>query len=295
MSRLNRYQIMDLYRQEIVDKLKSLNKSVLTTADIHSILSTNQHDWKLPASTTSEELLEFLVRRRKVLRQVAITVSGRAVIRYLFTDGKLDPMEFALSIFPKLYLSHYSAVAYHDLTNEIIKSIYVNKEQSEKSKVGVSQMMLQSNIDYAFSKSMRQTSNYFDFEGRRIYMLNSRFTEQLGVMEKNAIRVTDLERTLIDISVRPEYAGGVYEVLNVFRMARGRVSANKLRMYLQKLNYIYPYHQVIGFYLERAGFNETALKIMETIPIQYDFYLTYNISDKAFSERWRLHYPRNLS
>ena len=52
----------------------------------------------------------------------------------------------------------------------------------------------------------------------------------------NGVRVTDLERTLIDIAVRPEYAGGVYEVLNVYRLAKGKVSANNEKLTSGQLN-----------------------------------------------------------
>lgn len=142
---------------------------------------------------------------------------------------------------------------------------------------------------------MRQTNNFFDFESRRIYVLNGRYTNQLGIIEKNGLRVTDLERTLIDIAVRPDYSGGVNEVLNIYRSAKGLISVNKMRMYIQKLKYIYPYHQAIGFYLELAGYNDTALKLMSNIPVEHDFYLTYNIIEKAYSNRWKLYYPRNLS
>lgn len=293
MARPNRYQIMDLYKQDIVSALKQQNKKVLSNTDISSTLLLYEDTWKLPKSTKTEELLEFLVNRKKVMREVEVTVSGRDLIRYVFTDTKVTPIEFALSLYQNVYLSHYSAVSFHDLTNEIVKSVYVNKEQSEKSSYPTKEL-LQQNIDEAFSKPMRQTNSFFDFDGHRVYVLNGRFTDQLGVEVTSGNRVTNLERTLIDITVRPEYSGGVYEVLSVYERAKGQVSANKMRMYLQKLKYIYPYHQAVGFYLERAGYNETALKIMESIPIKHDFYLTYSIPEKAYSKRWRVYYPKFL-
>lgn len=41
----------------------------------------------------------------------------------------------------------------------------------------------------------------------------------VGVKTIKKIRVTDLERTLIDIAVRPAYSGGVFEVLEAFKNA----------------------------------------------------------------------------
>lgn len=61
--------------------------------------------------------------------------------------------------------------------------------------------------------------------------------------------MTKLERTLIDIAVRPNYAGGVHHVLEAYAAAKSRVSVNVLLATLQKMEYVYPYHQVIGFYI----------------------------------------------
>ncbi|MBD2864643.1 type IV toxin-antitoxin system AbiEi family antitoxin domain-containing protein [Paenibacillus oceani] len=292
MGRLNRYQIMELYQEDIVAALNEPGKKVLNFAEINGVLMTYEKEWRLPKTTTPSEFLEFLVNQKKILKEVYIADN----YRYVFRNQKVTPTELALSLYPKVYLSHYSAVYFHDLTNENVKSIYINKEQSDKGRrTSLSTGLIQENIDNAFSKPMRKTNNFFDYEGQRIYVINGGYTDNLGVKKINGLAVTDLERTLIDIAVRPDYSGGVYEVLSIYERAKGKISANKLRMYLKNLKYVYPYHQAIGFYMECAGFSETALKIMESFPMFNDFYLTYNIPDREYSKRWRLYYPKNFS
>ena len=59
-------------------------------------------------------------------------------------------------------------------------------------------------------------------------------------------------------------------------MAIERISINKLSAMLKKLNFTYPYHQAIGFYLEKAGvYSESQIKIIEKFQRKYDFYLTH--------------------
>jgi predicted transcriptional regulator of viral defense system len=140
-------------------------------------------------------------------------------------------------------------------------------------------------------------------EDVRICMLNGMHTGQLGVISMESdydgsgparVRVTNLERTLIDIAVRPFYAGGVTEVLTAFERAQGKASANRLVALLRRLNYVYPYHQAIGFYMERAGYSDTALGLLRELPRNFDFYLTNQMRETDYVSQWRLHVPKGL-
>ena len=106
--------------------------------------------------------------------------------------------------------------------------------------------------------------------------------------------MTSLERTLIDITARPEYGGGVLEILNAYKEARGKVSVSRLLATLKKFEYAYPYHQAIGFLMEKAGYEESLLKRLEKLEQHHDFYLDYQIKERAYSNRWRLYYPKYL-
>ena len=74
---------------------------------------------------------------------------------------------------------------------------------------------------------------------------------------------TDLERTLIDIVVRPAYAGGLLNVMEVYKKVAHTVDIAHLTDLLRTLNYLYPYAQSIGFLLERAGRSANELKKLE--------------------------------
>lgn len=84
--------------------------------------------------------------------------------------------------------------------------------------------------------------------------------EQSHAPSGHAVEVTSLERTRVDITVRLEYSGGVPAVLQAFRLARGRISVRKLLTILRKLDYTYPYHQPVGFHLQRTGYTEADQK-----------------------------------
>lgn len=106
--------------------------------------------------------------------------------------------------------------------------------------------------------------------------------------------VTSLERTLIDITVRPGYAGGAPLVLRAFRLAKNRASISKLIVLLRKLDYTYPYHQSIGFYLKQAGYTEADQLLARTEGIKFAFYLCHGLKDPAFDPDWKVFFPRLL-
>lgn len=108
------------------------------------------------------------------------------------------------------------------------------------------------------------------------------------------MRVTDREQTLIDATVRPAYSGGIAVVAKAFELAKESVSVNKLAAYLRKLRYVYPYHQAVGFYMERAGYEEPLLKLVEQFPIEYDFYLQHAMKSPVLNKRWRLYVPKGF-
>ncbi len=94
--------------------------------------------------------------------------------------------------------------------------------------------------------------------GHRICLLSGKNTNQLAVKETRLpdgviVTVTDLERTLVDIVVRPAYSGGIAKVLEAYRAASKRVSVTRLATLLTRLDHAYPYRQAVGFCLEASG------------------------------------------
>src|SRR5262249_7990404 len=135
-------------------------------------------------------------------------------------------------------------------------------------------------------------------ERYKVYLLNGKSVGKVGVITMNfagvSLPVTNIERTLIDVTVRPEYAGGVDTVFAAYQAAKGRFSVNRLVSYLKQMKYVYPYHQAIGFYLEQAAYPASALALLRRLPIAHKFYLAYQMPKTRFSEHWSLFYPEGI-
>lgn len=286
---------LQVARRDIEALFYNSEKKIYTFRELGAIFDENRDFWRLKQTETLRGFIDFLIKESK-LKKVELKFPNRKEVRY--TWGALSIFTVLMSLNEKSYFSHYTAMSLNDLTEQIPKSIYLNTEQSPKPDNPAGQME-QKNIDMAFSRKPRITKNIAVIAEQRIYHLSGKHTGNLGVIERTmdntgVVRVTNIERTLIDCTVRPVYSGGVFEVLKAYREARDTLSVNKLLSYLKKLNYTYPYHQTIGFFLERSGYSKKQLTLIKEFPIEFDFYLDYSIENPEYDSNWRIFYPKGM-
>jgi predicted transcriptional regulator of viral defense system len=184
----------------------------------------------------------------------------------------------------------------HGLMKLPLKTIYLNAEQSAKSQDASS--LNQRGIDLAFSGRQRRSKLIYRHADISVVMIAGKNSDRLGVEEvvlpgAGPLQVTNLERTLIDIVVRPAYAGGISNVVKAYSAAKDRMSVDHLISTLETLDYVYPYHQAIGFLMQKVGHPEGTLSKLRSIGLNYDFYLTHEMKETAYSKEWRLHYPKS--
>ena len=274
-----------------------LTQKVFRRSELSTILAAQRYSWKLPMAMGVGDFINFLGVESR-LRGVELKFPSRPEVRYLWGDVPIYSL--LMSIKPGGYLSHYSAMFFHDLTDQVPRTIHLNYEQPPPARRDT--RLDQAAIDRAFAAKARESQNIAIYEDYRICLISSMGKGGAGIVEMEgnegeAVRVTNLQRTLIDIAVRPNYSGGIHEVLEAYRRAQERLSLNRLAATLQQMNYLYPYHQVIGFYLDRAGgFDESTIRRYLGLPIQYDFYLVHDMKEleREYSEKWRLFYPKGF-
>lgn len=283
-------------KPDIVKSFENLSTKIFRRNDLNKILEENRDFWRLSLSMTLEEFIKFLTEETS-LQKVEINFP-RKMIRY--TWGQQSLYSVLLTLNPGCYFSHYSAVYFHNLTEQLPKTIYLNVELGKLPRPSAE--LTQEGIDRAFKAPQRKTKNIARFQNYTIYSLFSKNLELFGVVDFKGpdgenLRVTDVERTLIDIVVRPSYAGGVNEIIKAYQKAKedDKISANRLIAMLKKFDYIYPYHQAIGFYLERSGvYEDVFIDALKKIEMKFDFYLTHQMKEMDYSKTWRLYYPKGF-
>ena len=135
-------------------------------------------------------------------------------------ESVASPFEIASAITPNSYISHHSAFEFYGLANQVFSDVFV---------------------------STKQTFREFDFDGRRYHCVET--PREFGITTQKLIKVTDLERTVLDSIKDFDKIGGLEELLRCLEMITV-IDENKLAEYLgnygnqflaQKTGYILSY------------------------------------------------------
>jgi hypothetical protein len=280
---------------EIQSFFESSDLKVYKQIDLSRILKKHHVEWHIFLDVPIKTFINYICENTHMNKIELLFGKSRKETRYLWGDASV--YELALSLKNNSYLTHHTAAHLHGLTESTPKTICVNVEQSKKPSQN---FLSQEAIDSAFRKPVRISKNVAQYKDMTIRLLNGMYTGKMGVIKITGdtgekLQLTNIERTLIDIVVRPVYSGGVSEVLNIYRIAHKKISVNRLFDIFKKMNYVYPYHQVIGFYLEQAGvYEKKDVNLFSGIDMPFNFYLTHKMGETSYSTKWHLYYPKEL-
>jgi hypothetical protein len=269
---------------------------VFRERELAQILQQQRVSWHLKAGTRVLDFIDLLLGATP-LRAVALQPTAQA--RPLYCWGKVTVFEMAQHLRPRAYLSHHSALFLHGLVDLPLQRLYVNQEQSAKPPVKLP-ILTQTELDEAFARPVRLAQIQLSYGDYVIVQLQGKWTNRLGVIERKhraagLVALTSLERTLLDVTVRPEYAGGVSQVAQAYQRAADRVSISRLLTLLAKLSYRYPYHQAVGFYMARAGnYPPDQLELVRELGTELNFYLAHELRAPAYNTQWRVFYPADI-
>lgn len=280
--------------KRIQSYLASVRGGAFTESELAGALLAHREEWDAGTRTSGTALIEFALEHLGLRRLELRSEHYGSLERFVY--GEYSPYAVALTVRPRGYLTHGSAVFLHALSDQLPKAIYLNKEQSAKpSRARLSQERMRR----AFSGRQRTSKLVYAFESYRIVVLSGKHTGGYGVEEVRgpqgeALPVTGVARTLVDIAVRPAYAGGLLQVLEAYRRAVGKATGEEIVKTLSALDYVYPYHQAIGYLMERAGFPAREMEELRKLGTRYEFYLMHGMREPRFVERWRLFVPEGV-
>ncbi len=163
-------------KTDIVKAFEQEESRIFKEGDIAAILEKNRTFWRLRRGMSVDEFLAFLLEQTN-LKKVSFDFPNRKIIRYVW--GEVPLHEVLMTLAANCYFSHYTAMYLHGLTEQVPKTVYVNQEQTAKSRGEGA--ITQERIDVAMGRSARVSGNFVQHEDYRIYLLNGKNTGNLGV------------------------------------------------------------------------------------------------------------------
>jgi predicted transcriptional regulator of viral defense system len=295
---MGRKKKINLAIQQLNEYFKnSLETNCFTHRDLESLLVQIKETIDLGTKTTTDTFIEALVLNN-ILTEHKVTFDKNYSNKSIYTKETVATEEALFHLFPEQHISFYSAMVYHNLTEQTPSKLYLRQAYPNRSSTG--HIENQTAIDIAMSKEPRATGKIgkimLDPKLEIVFTLGNENCNTHVIPTKiNNFKVTDLEMTLIDALVKPEYCGGVWEVLKAFETARSRISIDTLITYLNELEYAYPYHQRLGFYLMYSKHPDLkTLKKIKDIEQKWRFYLATGMKEIEYNKEWNLYIPKAM-
>jgi predicted transcriptional regulator of viral defense system len=158
---------------EVIDKIRSSGLIVFTQLDVKRFLNISKFN------------TNKIINRMKRKDLIATVEKGKYILKNLYEE--LDIYEIVTDLYRPSYLSFWSALHYHHMTDQVPLSIMIATTRRKRR----SSFMGQSLIFITIKKEL-----FFGYEriGRTL--------------------VSDREKTIIDCLRHPEYSGGIDHVYN---------------------------------------------------------------------------------
>ncbi|MCE5175493.1 MAG: hypothetical protein ABFC90_10920 [Bacteroidales bacterium] len=229
------------------------------------------HKKNVVALIKDENAAKEILRRYK--KQGLISHVRRDL--YVATDlaSKLSiasKFEIASHITPSSYLSYHAALEYHGIAHQVFFELYV---------------------------SSKELFNNFDYDGISYTFCKSQ--TEIGIVNPltdSLIRVTDLERTVLDCINRIDLSGGLEELIECFALIT-YINENMLLSYLHHFDKQFLYQKtgfILGYFQKEMKLSDTFFATCKSKIGKSTRYLTDTHESDTYFKEWRLCAPRNI-
>lgn len=166
--------------------------------------------------------------------------------------------EIAMALVQPSAISHWSALHFHGMTEQIPQRVYITTTQA----VPISRAVK------ARNKSQRSFSR--EVNGILYEFIKIKQERFFGIKDfwvgEVKVTITDPERTLIDGLISPKYFGGWAEIYSAFESHISSLDLARIIDYSLRLDAVIA--KRLGWIMEKVGVGDTILQKLEAFPIK---------------------------
>lgn len=233
-----------------------------------------------PKLITKKEIIDKFENEKQYSNWIALKLKSKTYKKvrsnlYALIDPSTNDIystkfEIASKISDSSFICYHSALEYYGIANQVFGNVLVG--------------------------SLTRFNNFFFNDNEFICkpVKNIKFVNNIV---NEGIRVSSLEKTIIDCVDNIDLAGGIEEVLNALEQIK-YINENKLLEILKDINKVFLY-QKIGFLFELYNnqldlsnefFNECKSHITKKI----NYFMQYEFKETELNEKWNLIVPKNI-
>jgi len=229
------------------------------------------HKKDVVASTKDENVAKEILRRYKKQGWISQVRRDLYVATDLANKASLaTKFEIASQITPSSFLAYHAALEYYGLAHQVFYELYV---------------------------SSMETFNDFDYEGITYTFCQSK--SKVGVVNPvtdSLIKVTDLERTVLDCINRIDLSGGLEELVQSFAIIT-YINESKLLDYLHHFNKQALYQKagfILGYFQKEMKLSDAFFETCKSKIGKSTRYLTDRQESDTYFKEWKLCAPENI-
>ncbi len=269
---------------------------VFQKSDLQILLNDLEKEWEFSSST------KYKVQSQAKKLAVNWRKEPKVSLMSFFKEVDLLEVVSGLTITEaNFYVSNYSALYWNELVEQRPENYYLSKESKSRTSIHSAEYN-DDLVKMTFMKSQRHTEYGFKYRKSEIFLIEKQSLNHIGVEEKTVsisnrevkFRLTNIERSLLDSIMSPNYSGGILTVIKAFE--RAEINLNFLLEIYKTYQPFYPYWQSIGFILENTKNNHISESWSQAVNLPMrDFYIDRNYrKDWQYSKKWKLYYPKGV-
>ncbi len=156
---------------QVISEIRSRDMVVFTHKDVDRFLDTSRgNTYRIIGNMIDKDLVKRVERGKFILTEIW---------------NELDIYEIVPEIFQPSYIAFWSALHYHDMTDQVPRTVFLVTTKRKKS---------------------------LRLQGQRIKYVTVKKSLFFGYERYDKVVVSDMEKTVIDCLRHPEYSGGISQI-----------------------------------------------------------------------------------
>lgn len=277
----------DYYTQNKKEILRIVKKKAFFSInDITSILDKLKEENLVSNSLTQNDFYLKLLDDGLVAH--TITIRDIEKIRYTL-NKEFNIYDFVYSLEKNGFFSMFTSLNIQGLTNFRDNFIFISKERMKRVNFK-SKDITQEAIDKAFTNKPRRTKAYATIYNYNIVILESNNTQEIGIIKYKGYKISSINRAFVEIISNIQYSKTPDDVIYEFKNLKDKLDINEIFNIIEKFDFVYPYYQLAGYYLEKIGFLKEELSKFFNKKTDLIFYTIKNKEKYTLDEYWAIKY-----